>query len=78
MNGQLAAQYAASAWTLSDVPGTIPTLVVPMIETTGTGMDTRFRSLRDTIVGIVCRVGAQLDPLDHLRLSRPGPRRQLD
>lgn len=32
------------------VVGTIPTLAVPMIETTGPGVDTRFRTLRDTIV----------------------------
>lgn len=30
--------------------GTVPTLVVPTLETTGTEVDTRFRSLRDTIV----------------------------
>lgn len=30
--------------------GTIPTLVVPMLETTGPEVDSRYRSLRDTIV----------------------------
>ena len=30
--------------------GTVPTLVVPMLETTGPESDSRYRSLRDTIV----------------------------
>jgi hypothetical protein len=30
--------------------GTVPTLVVPTLETTGSEVDTRFRSLRDTVV----------------------------
>jgi len=29
--------------------GTVPTLVVPMLETVGSGVDSRYRSLRDTI-----------------------------
>ncbi|RSH93308.1 hypothetical protein EHS25_007662 [Saitozyma podzolica] len=41
--------------------GTIPTLAVPMIETTGPGVDTRFRTLRDTIT--IC------DFLDQARSS---------
>ncbi|KAK8849678.1 hypothetical protein IAR55_005013 [Kwoniella newhampshirensis] len=41
--------------------GTIPTLVVPTIETTGSGVDTRYRSLRDTVT--IC------DFLDHARSS---------
>lgn len=35
--------------------GTIPTLVVPTYETTGQEVDTRFRSLRDTIVSCIPR-----------------------
>ncbi|WWC73698.1 uncharacterized protein I206_107670 [Kwoniella pini CBS 10737] len=31
--------------------GTIPTLVVPTLETTGNDVDTKYRSLRDTIIG---------------------------
>ena len=30
--------------------GTVPTLVVPMLETTTSDVDSRYRSLRDTIV----------------------------
>lgn len=36
--------------------GTVPTLVVPMLETTGPESDSRYRSLRDTIVS---------DPIAH-------------
>ncbi|WWC92799.1 uncharacterized protein L201_007758 [Kwoniella dendrophila CBS 6074] len=43
---------------------TIPTLVVPTLETTGSNVDTRYRSLRDTIS--IC------DFLDHARNSSSG------
>nr|XP_018260308.1 uncharacterized protein I303_07226 [Kwoniella dejecticola CBS 10117]OBR82466.1 hypothetical protein I303_07226 [Kwoniella dejecticola CBS 10117] len=44
--------------------GTIPTLVVPTLETTGNDVDTRYRSLRDTIS--IC------DFLDHARSASTG------
>ncbi|WVF68275.1 hypothetical protein IAT40_003040 [Kwoniella sp. CBS 6097] len=43
---------------------TIPTLVVPTLETTGGGVDTRYRSLRDTVS--IC------DFLDHARSANAG------
>ncbi|WRT69693.1 uncharacterized protein IL334_006683 [Kwoniella shivajii] len=43
---------------------TVPTLVVPTLETTGADVDTRYRSLRDTIS--IC------DFLDHARSSSTG------
>ncbi|OCF42623.1 hypothetical protein I317_03608 [Kwoniella heveanensis CBS 569] len=48
----------------SRLTGTIPTLVVPTLETTGTGVDTRYRSLRDTVS--IC------DFLDHARSANAG------
>ncbi|KAK6908456.1 hypothetical protein I203_102457 [Kwoniella mangroviensis CBS 8507] len=44
--------------------GTIPTLVVPTLETTGNDVDTRYRSLKDTIS--IC------DFLDHARSASSG------
>ncbi|WVQ95826.1 hypothetical protein IAU59_002925 [Kwoniella sp. CBS 9459] len=44
--------------------GTIPTLVVPTLETTGDGVDTRYRSLRDTVS--IC------DFLDYARSANAG------
>lgn len=32
--------------------GTVPTLIVPTLETIGAGVNTRYRSLRDTVVGL--------------------------
>lgn len=31
--------------------GTVPTLIVPTLETIGAGVNTKYRSLRDTVVG---------------------------
>jgi len=39
--------------------GTVPTLVVPMLETTGPESDSRYRSLRDTIVSSPILLGAR-------------------
>ncbi|OCF73207.1 hypothetical protein I204_06437 [Kwoniella mangroviensis CBS 8886] len=44
--------------------GTVPTLVVPTLETTGNDVDTRYRSLKDTIS--IC------DFLDHARSASSG------
>ena len=46
--------------------GTVPTLVVPMLETTGPESDSRYRSLRDTIVS------------QHWTHSRGGTRERAD
>jgi hypothetical protein len=41
---------ASFARLTSSSAGTIPTLVVPIMETTGSGMETRYRSFKDTMV----------------------------
>ncbi|WWD04596.1 hypothetical protein V865_002667 [Kwoniella europaea PYCC6329] len=41
--------FAPSYLKADPLAGTIPTLVVPTLETTGNDVDTRYRSLRDTI-----------------------------
>ncbi|WWD20307.1 hypothetical protein CI109_104783 [Kwoniella shandongensis] len=52
---------------------TIPTLVVPTIETTGSGVDTRYRSLRDTVTICDFLDQARSASSGHLHSEKPAP-----